>query len=380
MGVIAQQGPKAAEKVEAAVSEAYEQLLQARASVAEKEAAFVAANQTEGNLSPAPVQLDQDTSLARLLKQAEGSNQTHGHTQMGEVCSELRISQPTMPETSISELLRSQPQVAGQVLDAVGTSIIDIASVTEQQQQHLQQEQLLAVDWAAYQQAAQQAAEAESIQASLAHFAAQQSQASNDPVLASYLKGVGALADPIADPTALAEENVQIEQKWVGYLLGKGGTQCREIEIETSAQVRVDQGTRSLGYSTVRINGTVASVKAAKQRVHEILDKVGGMPGLNHTVQLCIEQRWVGWLLGARGSGIREIEAASGCKVSINQSTKALGYSVAQVTGSADQITIANELINDKLQRANPTGTSQTMDPSKVLPAAALAALEAGKM
>jgi len=145
------------------------------------------------------------------------------------------------------------------------------------------------------------------------------------------------------------QENMTIDQKWVGWLLGKGGMVCHEIEVSTGAQVRIDQATKSLGYSTVQISGPHLAVQGAKVRVYEILDKVGARPGLNTTAQFSIEQRWVGALVGARGAQIREIEASCGAKVSIQQHTKEMGYSIVQVTGTENQIALATELINNKL-------------------------------
>lgn len=48
---------------------------------------------------------------------------------------------------------------------------------------------------------------------------------------------------------------------------------------------------------------------------------------------------------------MREIEAASGARVSLNQATKAVGYSIAQITGDAAQVAKVEELINDKINQ-----------------------------
>merc|ERR1712079_490924 len=57
----------------------------------------------------------------------------------------------------------------------------------------------------------------------------------------------------VVDNSMTVQENMTIDQKWVGWLLGKGGMVCHEIEVSTGAQVRIDQATKSLGYSTVQI-------------------------------------------------------------------------------------------------------------------------------
>jgi len=165
------------------------------------------------------------------------------------------------------------------------------------------------------------------------------------------------------------EELMQVEQRWVGWLLGKGGQLCKEIEQESGAKVSIDQSTKSLGYSTVRIAGEAASVEAGKARVLTSLQKVGGSPlsttsngpqGMvtsGASMQVQVDQQWVGWLLGKGGTVVKEIEqAAGGAKVSINQESKGLGYSIATITGNQQQISAAFEQMADKLRRVNPSG------------------------
>merc|ERR1712136_358684 len=95
-----------------------------------------------------------------------------------------------------------------------------------------------------------------------------------------------------------------------------------------------------------------------------------------------IEQQWVGWLLGKGGSVMKEIEAATGARVVINQETKSLGYSVAQVTGDSMQVAKVQDLIDEKIRRVNPTGSGLSHAPPAATahalpaPSAAAAALD----
>lgn len=162
------------------------------------------------------------------------------------------------------------------------------------------------------------------------------------------------------------EDSMQIEQKWVGWILGKGGCVLKEIEEETGARVTIDQATANAGYSTVKLTGEIPQVELAKTRVTACLQKVGGNPLLNSSEAepgtLHIEQQWVGWLLGKGGSVIREIEQATEAKVTINQDTKQLGYSVATLTGTPAAMASARDLIVEKLQRVNPEGGGVLLD------------------
>ncbi|CAK0844333.1 unnamed protein product [Prorocentrum cordatum] len=158
---------------------------------------------------------------------------------------------------------------------------------------------------------------------------------------------------------ASGQEQVQIEQKLVGYLLGKGGGLCREIEQECGVRIKIDQSSRDQGFSTVHIDGPPAQVAAAKQLVLGKLSQVGGAPLAGSagetTMQLQVEQKWVGWLLGKSGSVLKEMELGTGAKISINQATKMEGYSVAVVSGTTPQIQSAYALMYQKIAQVDPT-------------------------
>merc|ERR1740121_956130 len=48
---------------------------------------------------------------------------------------------------------------------------------------------------------------------------------------------------------------LQVEQRSVGWLLGKGGVVLKEMEEQSGARISIDQSTKAMGYSTVRISG-----------------------------------------------------------------------------------------------------------------------------
>merc|ERR1712136_249158 len=239
-----------------------------------------------------------------------------------------------------------------------------------------------------------------------------------------------------------------IEQQWVGWLLGKGGSVMKEIEAATGARVVINQETKSLGYSVAQVTGDSMQVAKVQDLIDEKIRRVNPtgsglshappaatahalpapsaaaaaldvqslaqqlvsaigrattQPGIQREVQpaidglldtlaksgvhlngrpspghiapmpnpipvhqplalhtpqglspeevleLQVEQRWVGWLLGQRGQTMREIEASSGAKISVDQTTKALGYSVARILGSAAAVQRAHQRIESSL-------------------------------
>jgi len=157
------------------------------------------------------------------------------------------------------------------------------------------------------------------------------------------------------------KEKVEIPQRVVGYLLGKKGGLAKEIQQETGASVLIDQSTSTLGYSTVVLTGTSDQVDSARVRVNASLEKAvrahvdgsaGGSRGSTINTQVTVEQQWVGWLLGKNGAAMRDIEASTGAKISVNQDTKAQGYSTLQLGGTPMQVQAAYDAMTESLRRA----------------------------
>ncbi|CAK9072237.1 unnamed protein product [Durusdinium trenchii] len=195
----------------------------------------------------------------------------------------------------------------------------------------------------------------------------------------------------VAREGRVAEESIEVEQRWVGWLLGKKGGLAKEIELETGAHILIDQSTSQLGYSTVVFSGTADQVDNARDRVNAHLEKAGAAPmaakmgaavraqavaaadfppvaggsrGSSISTQVTVEQQWVGWLLGKAGAAVKDIEASTGAKIAVNQDTKAQGYSVVSLSGTPLQVQAAYDTMTESLRRAGgalselPTATA----------------------
>jgi len=152
---------------------------------------------------------------------------------------------------------------------------------------------------------------------------------------------------------------MQIEQKWVGWLLGRGGGVLAEIEKANEVQIKVDQSTKSSGYSTIKINGDPARVEMSKERIQAQLKKVGGgVYASNGSGEdwVQVEQKWVGWLVGKSGAVIKEIEGQSGARIKVDQTGKDHGYSTVCMSGTWDSIGRAKQMVMDKLAQVDPSG------------------------
>lgn len=170
-----------------------------------------------------------------------------------------------------------------------------------------------------------------------------------------------------APPAPSAEEwseDMQVEQRFVGWLLGKSGAVMREIEQASGCIVGVNQQTRHLGYSMIQIRGSADQrvvardlIKDSLERARATRDGCGSSGGEAVESSLRIEQQWVGWLVGKSGGVVREIEAETGARISLDQSSSSLGYTTAQVSGNPEAVEAAVGRIQASLQRVGGAGS-----------------------
>eukprot|EP00928_Gymnodinium_smaydae_P009993 TRINITY_DN13753_c0_g1_i1.p1 TRINITY_DN13753_c0_g1~~TRINITY_DN13753_c0_g1_i1.p1 ORF type:complete len:453 (+),score=133.29 TRINITY_DN13753_c0_g1_i1:393-1751(+) len=80
------------------------------------------------------------------------------------------------------------------------------------------------------------------------------------------LERVRARGDALGD--GQPEDEIRIEQRFVGFLIGPGGATFKQIKEQSGALLYIDQGSRDKGYSVIRIGqkGT-----AQNQAAHELI-------------------------------------------------------------------------------------------------------------
>jgi len=165
------------------------------------------------------------------------------------------------------------------------------------------------------------------------------------------------------DGAGVGPGEIQIPQQFVGWLKGKGGAQIREIEARSGAQVSIDQTTKDLGYSRVRLDGSPECVQNAHDIITEELRRVMERDGHNsghlaptpgpgeEVAEAHIPQKYVGWLKGSGGAQIRDMEARTGARIRIDQSTRESGYSIAQITGQPDAVRQCKAFVEAEVSR-----------------------------
>ncbi|CAJ1365466.1 unnamed protein product [Effrenium voratum] len=148
--------------------------------------------------------------------------------------------------------------------------------------------------------------------------------------------------------------DLQVDQNVVGWLLGGRGKTVQQIEEETGAKIDIDQSTKSAGYSIVHVSGSMSAVEKAEKRIQSslaIITKENQKDG--ESIAMEVEQRLVGWILGKAGTVLKQIQAQSGAFVSIDQSSKDLGFSTVRINGGWQQRLAARRLIEDKILEAD---------------------------
>eukprot|EP00435_Cladocopium_sp_Y103_P069977 s242_g34.t1 len=132
---------------------------------------------------------------------------------------------------------------------------------------------------------------------------------------------------------------VQVEQKYVGYILGVSGRTIRKIAKENEVKMFFDQSTCEQGYSTLNIAGTPAAVEGAKA-VSEF--KVSEQYGLaigrayESSVVVQLEPAVVGMIIGPKGQTVQRLEREFNVKINIKNSLSYQGFSKLCILGDAD--------------------------------------------
>lgn len=163
------------------------------------------------------------------------------------------------------------------------------------------------------------------------------------------------LEQQLAESSAAREAAYQQLLGAVSATGGGAGGEAAEAVAALLCQLAAESGG---GCGMATAEGARPPPCAAPTTPAAVALQAGGCPSASSVEHFAVEQRWVGLLVGTRGAGIKGIEVMSGAKLSINQATRELGYSVVQLTGSDDQIAKAKDLIIDRLRPGQGLGSS----------------------
>jgi len=139
-------------------------------------------------------------------------------------------------------------------------------------------------------------------------------------------------------------ENVPIEKKQIGAILGKAGCNIRAVEEKTGARLTIND---EEGACSLMISGTAAAASAARVLITELLEggpiKPTAGPG-EKVVEIAVPDSAVGSIIGRQGATIKEIQSESGANVDIPK-----GMGVVWVVGKPADVAKAKALIEAKV-------------------------------
>merc|ERR1712054_402913 len=107
--------------------------------------------------------------------------------------------------------------------------------------------------------------------------------------------GVGLTGASI--PSENIAHEFQVEQRFVGSLIGRGGESVKSIMQQTGASVSIDQSTKDMGYSTVRILCGSGADKA-RAVIEAKVQEIKGPDGEVTTEEIRVKQDLVGSFIG----------------------------------------------------------------------------------
>ena len=155
---------------------------------------------------------------------------------------------------------------------------------------------------------------------------------------------------------------VHIDQRDIGFIIGRGGEKIKRIQTEADVRIRfrdqmnTPQSVNTGANNTDRIaviSGHPECTQLAKNMIEKMLQKrIRDEQSMEVRLQI---PDWIcGRVIGQRGQNIKSMQSMSGAKIfienpSANHPPKLLRSCI--ITGNPDQIRIANELIEAILQR-----------------------------
>lgn len=163
-----------------------------------------------------------------------------------------------------------------------------------------------------------------------------------------------------------------IREKKCGLVIGAGGSQIKDIQIDSGARVKIGKrDTATGGKVMVTLSGTMEQCELAKSIIEELTaDKdnsgrfeggaFGGMAGAGdgqNKIELWVPEKKCGLIIGKGGSKISEIQQQTGTRVNVNgRDTSEDGKCLVTVTGSAEDCAAAEEIINELIASDNAGG------------------------
>lgn len=160
-------------------------------------------------------------------------------------------------------------------------------------------------------------------------------------------------AEEVSQPvSSVVTEQVVVENKKIGAIIGTKGATLNAIQDLTGATLNMPKDRDNSGRSSVSVSGTAEAVSAATKIVQDLNVKgySKALEGDNFTESaLSVKSSSLSDLIGKNGSCIRAIQDKTGVKISIPSGNDGKARVRIGIAGSPEGITEAKRIMNDIL-------------------------------
>uniref|UniRef100_A0A1B6LIZ4 Tudor domain-containing protein n=1 Tax=Graphocephala atropunctata TaxID=36148 RepID=A0A1B6LIZ4_9HEMI len=143
---------------------------------------------------------------------------------------------------------------------------------------------------------------------------------------------------------------MKIPKATVGVVIGRGGSNIKEIQQETDTRIHFKDHEDDEEYRTCYIKGTAECVQMAESMLHEFITT----QPLIEVHEIWVPQKAIGRIIGRNGENIRSISRASNAKLTVDSisSNKNEGSSKTRVVikGTTEMIKVALSLVQEKVE------------------------------
>ncbi|KAM5442001.1 hypothetical protein MferCBS31731_002830 [Microsporum ferrugineum] len=179
-------------------------------------------------------------------------------------------------------------------------------------------------------------------------------------------------------------ETIEIDNKYVGLIIGRQGENLRRIENETGARVQfLDSAEHNKTIRLYRLTGSKLVRDKAKAEIDRVVSEGnqsrgdgrpsdrsgqdGGRSGDgdgSDSMKIMVPDRTVGLVIGRSGETVRDLAERSGCRINIARDGESInGLRPVTLTGSQQAMQRAKELIVGIVESDNRPGNQGQREP-----------------
>ena len=140
--------------------------------------------------------------------------------------------------------------------------------------------------------------------------------------------------------------DVKIPKKFVGVVIGRGGSNIREIQTRTDTEINFRDELETESYRVCCVRGLAEDVQMAEILIQQTISQ---QPRLESLV-MTVPSGCCGRIIGRDGDTIRDIQRISGAKVDVDRDDNHSVERRITIKGTSKQISEAKGMIEEKVR------------------------------